>query len=615
MQIYRHIQKRCTIAFYVVLSAAILSGCSVIAPKQKATRHAVVQKKNAMDLFIKGKVEESKGNYDGAIVQYLEAMQYDPESEEIVRSLAEAFVKDKKLRSALYYTRKAIELNPTNTDTWKLLQWLEQTEGRIEKAAEALEMYIKLTPEVDFVDVLKLAWYYFELGREAEAKDLLFSTIKDEITTAREMNEVANLLNMKGHTEDALTIYKRMVERDPLDGEAWISLAELYNNTHRANEVISTYQNALENNPDNIALLVSFGNYCLEQNDWECAITHFEKAESLANGVLKSKIQKTLCAVYFYAGKERKALTVLDNMIETKRDDAALYFSLGKSMDFLERYEEAVDYFGKGFEHSIDEISERQIFDVYRLYANALIRLNRHDDAIELIHDEASAYIKDRDSLKILEASIYMNMKRYNDAIEIYKWFVDSDPKNVQNILWLAQAYASAKNYKKAEETLMKVSDIDPENVRHLFQLSLIYDSTGQFENAEKALNKVLKMQPNNSLALNNLAYMYIENDTKISKAIDMVKRAIEIQPRNGAYHDTLGWGYYKKRKYQDAKKHIENALKWEETDGKGVIYEHYGDILIKLKMKKDAIEAYRKAIKMGEDKNRIQQKLNELYE
>ena len=106
---------------------------------------------------------------------------------------------------------------------------------------------------------------------------------------------------------------------------------------------------------------------------------------------------------------------------------------------------------------------------------------------------------------------------------------------------------------------------------------------------------------------------MYIEHDTHISKAIRMVKRSLTIQPRNGAYHDTLGWGYYKKGNYRDAKKHIENALKWEDVSDQGIIYDHYGDVLVKLGMKKEAIKAYRNAIELGEDVIKIQPKLDNL--
>ena len=85
------------------------------------------------------------------------------------------------------------------------------------------------------------------------------------------------------------------------------------------------------------------------------------------------------------------------------------------------------------------------------------------------------------------------------------------------------------------------------------------------------------------------------------------------MEPRNGAYHDTLGWGYYKKGKYGEAKEYIEKALKWEDSPDKGVIYDHYGDILARLGLNNDAVDAYRTAIELGEDAGSIQPKIDAL--
>jgi len=294
-------------------------------------------------------------------------------------------------------------------------------------------------------------------------------------------------------------------------------------------------------------------------------------------------------------------------------DDASFYFSLGKAMNFLERFKEAVGYFSTGFEKGIGDMTEEEVFNAYTRYAHALVRLDRHDDAIELIHGSATEHVKNRDGIKLLEASIYMDMKRYDDAILIYEWLLGSDPENVRYIMMLGQVYNSAKRYDKAEETFLRINKVDPDNIDYLIQLSLVYDFTGQFKKAEKSLLQVLKKEPKNALALNNLAYMYIEHDVKISKAITMAKKALDIDPRNGAYHDTLGWAYYKKGKYGEAMEYIENALKWEDTPDRGIVYDHYGDILLKLGRKQEAADAYRQAIELGEDAGRIQPKLDSL--
>ena len=181
--------------------------------------------------------------------------------------------------------------------------------------------------------------------------------------------------------------------------------------------------------------------------------------------------------------------------------------------------------------------------------------------------------------LKELEASIYVKLEQYDDAISISEWLLASDPENRSNLL----------------------------------RLSLVYDMAGQFEQAEKVLLKLLELSPDDPLALNNLAYMYLENNVNISKAMDMVQHALEAEPENGAYLDTLGWAYYMKGKYKQAKKSIEKALERADKEDKGIIYEHYGDVLIKLGKKKEAIEAYRNAIEFGEDEGKIKLKIDSI--
>jgi len=494
-----------------IVFIVLTTGCSVNGPKGQVTKQMVIKKKKAMDLFIEGKVAEEKENFAGAITSYMEALQYDPKSEDITRDLADA----------------------------------------------------------------------------------------------------AGILAAKGMTDDAVSIFMLMVERDPLDVDAWISLGEFYIGNERFNDARNTFTKGLEKNPDNTLLLIGKGNSCLQLYDWDCAIANYEKADSL--GLKNAKILKTLCALYFYAGRDSDGNNMLDSLKSMGDDDASLYFSLGKSMNFLGHYDEAVNYFRKGFDKDVDKLKEGYLREKYAMYVNALTKLDRYDEALTLVQGEMEKHIKDLNKIKRLEASIYVDMERFDDAIAIYEWLMASDPQNIDYYFGLGQIYMMAEEYKKAEQTLLKVRKIDSKNIGYLMQLSMLYDTTGEFKKAEEALLKVLKLEPENDLALNNLAYMYIENDKNISRAIDMVKRAIEKKPENGAYHDTLGWGYYKKDQYKKAKKHIENALVWEEINGKGIIYEHYGDILVKLKMKKEAIEAYRKAIESGEDKSKIQPKLDKL--
>jgi len=47
-----------------------------------------------------------------------------------------------------------------------------------------------------------------------------------------------------------------------------------------------------------------------------------------------------------------------------------------------------------------------------------------------------------------------------------------------------------------------------------------------------------------------------------------MVKKALEKEPDTGAYLDSLGWVYYKKRTYKKAEQYLKKAVKFSGRPG-----------------------------------------------
>ena len=87
-----------------------------------------------------------------------------------------------------------------------------------------------------------------------------------------------------------------------------------------------------------------------------------------------------------------------------------------------------------------------------------------------------------------------------------------------------------------------------------------------------------------------------------------LIKKALELNPGNGAYIDSLGWVYFKKGMLEDARKELEKA---QETIGEDpVVYDHLGDVYFKTGMLDKAKEAWTKSIGLKEDK-KVKEKLN----
>ncbi len=103
------------------------------------------------------------------------------------------------------------------------------------------------------------------------------------------------------------------------------------------------------------------------------AIAYFEQAAAVSNDI--PKIRKTLAALYLYSGRDSDALAALESLKSAGEDDAQLYFSIGKAMNYLGRFDDAVEYYRTGFERGVDGMTSDELFRAYGGLASAFVRL------------------------------------------------------------------------------------------------------------------------------------------------------------------------------------------------------------------------------------------------
>ena len=74
-----------------------------------------------------------------------------------------------------------------------------------------------------------------------------------------------------------------------------------------------------------------------------------------------------------------------------------------------------------------------------------------------------------------------------------------------------------------------------------------------------------------------------------------MAKKAIEIEPENPSYLDTIGWVYFKLSDFKKAKKYISQSVQL--NDKNAIVLEHLGDVLMETDETDEAVEFYKKAL------------------
>ena len=94
---------------------------------------------------------------------------------------------------------------------------------------------------------------------------------------------------------------------------------------------------------------------------------------------------------------------------------------------------------------------------------------------------------------------------------------------------------------------------------------------------AEAYSRQILAIDPNNTMTLNYLGYMFADHDMKLNEALAMIQKAVQLDPLNYAYLDSLGWAYFKLGQYTEAENSLRKASERDASDP--TVHDHLGEL------------------------------------
>jgi Tfp pilus assembly protein PilF len=184
------------------------------------------------------------------------------------------------------------------------------------------------------------------------------------------------------------------------------------------------------------------------------------------------------------------------------------------------------------------------------------------------------------------------------------------EPKNIQIYKSLGVIYLQQKKLKEAEGIFKLIVGMAPLDPEAYYYLSSIYYDSREYSFVEKELKTALKLKPDYHEALNFLGYFYLEQDKNIDQAGALINKALGIDPENGAYLDSLGWFYFKKGKFKEALAELEKAVSFLNDP---TIYDHLGDVSLKLGNRDNAKLSWEKSLKLDSQQEKVKEKLLKL--
>jgi tetratricopeptide (TPR) repeat protein len=284
-------------------------------------------------------------------------------------------------------------------------------------------------------------------------------------------------------------------------------------------------------------------------------------------GALYATVLVAVAAKSYDAGGE-----LLDLAIKARpASRAEVLLRFGLELFLAEKFRDAAGVFQRG----IDEKALPESNPAFHFYlAGALAMDDKTDEALAAARTAAERK-RDDPRFDSRIAWIYYHAKQYDEAAKHYREVLDKYGNNFD-----------------APEARAVVHDTR-------LILSNIAVLQNKLPEAEEWIELVLDEFPDDVGALNDLGYLWADQNERLARAHRMIRQAVEAEPENAAYRDSLGWVLYRLGRHEEAvmeqKKAIELS-KSKDQESDGIMYDHLGDIHAALGQKAEASAAWREA-------------------
>ena len=232
--------------------------------------------------------------------------------------------------------------------------------------------------------------------------------------------------------------------------------------------------------------------------------------------------------------------------------------------------------------------------------------LEYYSKIIELLPNEADGYIRSGFQYIVLKEDS-LGIKNLEKAVELRNLQGDS----LDVIIVIGLAYNEAERYEDSIKHYQNVLEKEPHKREYLIALSIIYDTIEDYDTSVEVQQKLLDINSDDPYALNYIGYTWVNQNIKLDEAEIMIRRALEHEPENGYYIDSIGWLYYRQGKLEEARE-LEKAVQI--VPNHTVILKHLAEIYETLGLKEFALEIYQNIQKIEPD-TEIEEKINILKE
>lgn len=484
----------------------------------------------------------------------------DPNNPDVQQGLASVANAEKEI-----LTRKAtpdLKLTHPRSSTNQEIQLVkEATKLRDQKdyikAAELYENLIKINPHnIEYLSTL--GQLYLTLKRNRDAIPLYERALAINSERQDIRSSLAYSYLFENRLENSQRHFKIILENDPNNIEALAGLGSIFIRNKQFEDAENYLQKALQIDPENITTLLYLANLKSRQNRYSDAIEILNRA--LEYDPKRQDVKNALAFAYLFEKKSDISEELFRSILEKEPTNSEALAGMGRVAAIQNRFEEAERYYRKALEtdpnnvttlefiallkFQLKQYKEAEIFYSKLLnidsqnkdYIEGLrnsrelpliekareLRKNKNYAESSAIMEHLVALSQDKVEYRLILGSIYMDMKRKDEAINLYYEGLRIKPNDIDLLRALGFIYLN-----KALE------DISEGSCRwsYYFPFILLREKTNLYFSRD-LFASVLEQNPQDADALAGMGRIALAQNC-VAQAEYLYNKSLDIDPKN----------------------------------------------------------------------------------
>ena len=516
----------------------------------------------------------------------------------LVSSVGLALVNSGEVKQARNILSKSSELSAETAEDLTRLGLLKLSLNDVEGITN-LETALDKKPE-EKITRNTLATAYLTTQQFDKAMQLAKRWKSADIEDEQAYLLAASVYFQQKQLDKAKAEYQQLLSFNPEHIGAKLALVDLAARAKDFSAAKHELDKVLAAEPSNIPALVKYYQYESEHGESSKAIAYIEQQfnENKDNNGLKLLLAK----VYLQEDKPEKSIELLADFDDEKAPKV-YWQTLGRAYFKLKNFVDVQNHYQRWLAQAPNDrdaiMSNLLLLDNQREYKQALALsskyIENHQDDVEIallnIHflliagDFTSAKqqlslipdaAKNLPFTKGLIGQLQMKDKKFTEALENLRaaYNAQQTSRNVNLVYFCLVNTGQQKQGYSFLQQHVKSNPNDIASLMHLAQLQISQDTDAAIESYER----VVSISDNNFVALNNLAYFYLERN-KIEKAQEYAEKALTLRPNMPDVLDTVGRIHLAKKDYDSAVKYLTKAVS--ESDENEDIYLNYVEALL----------------------------------